>query len=87
MFKHVELLPERLHPEITRRYFFPPHVSSRLCVAFDENARVQEIFRYVGKAAFKGLERGGGVPVWEVVDESGVAALLSHHHAAEWWRA
>ncbi|MBS1153433.1 MAG: hypothetical protein H6Q89_5131, partial [Myxococcaceae bacterium] len=68
-----------------RRYFFPPE-PIRLTVAFTEAGEVAELFRYAGRVIFKGLEKGGGIGVWELVSGSGVAALLGRYHGVQWYR-
>jgi hypothetical protein len=83
--RQVELDPATLHQEISRRYFFPPE-PLRLTVAFHRDGRLGEVFRYVGRALFKGLEGRGGVRVWELLGESGFYPLLALHHAPLWFR-
>lgn len=64
IFRGVELLPDNLHPDIRRRYFFPPQ-PMRLIVAYAPDGPVKEIFRDAGRVAFKGFERQGGIRIWE----------------------
>ncbi|MBI3181304.1 MAG: hypothetical protein HYZ28_04095 [Myxococcales bacterium] len=87
VFLRLELEPRSLHPEIQRRYFFPPGVPIDLLVAFHPYGTVAEIFRCAGRVQFKGLERPGGIGVWELLGELGVGAMLAEHHGAEWFRA
>jgi len=84
-FRQVEVPPQQLHHDILRRYFFPPE-PIRLTVAFTEAGEVAELFRYAGRVIFKGLEKGGGIGVWELVSGSGVAALLGRYHGVQWYR-
>ncbi|MHB8879638.1 MAG: hypothetical protein ACYC8T_38605, partial [Myxococcaceae bacterium] len=80
-----DLDPAELHPELQRRYFFPPG-ALRLVAAFHPDGRPAELFRFAGRVLFKGLERAGGIGVWEIVGEAGVGALLAQHHGAGWFR-
>ncbi len=84
LFRELEVMPQSLHPEIRKRYYFPP-TPVRLLLGFEPQKKtLVEIFRYVGRVMFKGLERSGGIAVWELVDEAGVGSLLTHHHGVEW---
>jgi hypothetical protein len=85
VFRKIDLQPGELHPNIQRRFFFPP-TPVRLLASFQAFGTLAELFRYVGKVMFKGLERSGGIGVWELVDEAGVGALLAEHHAAQWFK-
>ncbi|MFY0529985.1 hypothetical protein ACN28I_44735 [Archangium gephyra] len=85
-FCQVEVAPDTLHPDIHQRYFFPPE-PLKLTVGFHPTGELAEVFRYAGRVMFKGLERKGGMGVWELVDEHGVGRLFARHHASEWLRA
>lgn len=85
VFRRREVDPGRLHPDLHRRYFFPPE-PIRLVIAYHPHGSPAEMFRYAGKVMFKGLEKSGGIGIWELVDEAGVGALLAQHHGAEWFR-
>jgi hypothetical protein len=85
-FCQLEVVPETLHPEIRERYFFAPE-TLRLTVGFHPTGELAEVFRFAGRVMFKGLERKGGLGVWELVDEHGVGRLFARHHASEWLRA
>ncbi|PTL80487.1 hypothetical protein DAT35_28030 [Vitiosangium sp. GDMCC 1.1324] len=85
LFCQFELAPEALHPDIRERYFFPPE-PLRLTVGFHPTGELAEVFRFAGRVMFKGLERKGGLGVWELVEEHGVGRLFARHHASEWLR-
>ncbi|HYO54725.1 hypothetical protein [Archangium sp.] len=85
-FCQFQVAPETLHPEIHERYYFPPE-PLRLTVGFHPTGELAEVFRFAGRVMFKGLERKGGMGVWELVDEHGVGRLFARHHASEWLRA
>lgn len=72
--------------DFERHLFFPPE-PLRLTVGFHPAGELAEVFRYVGRVRFKGLERKGGMGVWVLVDEHCVGRLFARHHASEWLRA
>lgn len=82
-FIQREVKPEELHPEIRERFFFPPE-PLRLTLSYNRAGKLSEVFRYAGRAAFKDMERSGGIGVYELVDEAGVGAMLAEHHGASW---
>jgi hypothetical protein len=86
VFRTLDVAVSSLHAEIQRRYFFP-EPTVRLVLGYHPDGRLAEIFRFAGKVLFKGLEKSGGIGVWEVVGELGIGALLAQHHAAHWFRA
>ncbi|QRO00430.1 hypothetical protein JRI60_16055 [Archangium violaceum] len=86
LFCQLQVAPETLHPEIHERYFLPPE-PLRLTVGFHPTGELAEVFRFAGRVMFKGLERKGGLGVWEWVDLHGVGRLFARHHASEWLRA
>jgi hypothetical protein len=85
-FREIELRPEALHPEVRRQLFFGD-APCQLAVGFDEARRPVDLFRLAGRALFKGFERGGGIPVWELVCDPAVEDLLARYHAAAWFGA
>ena len=84
-FRDLELDSSSFAAEIQQRYFLP-RGSVRLVASFDSNRTLAEVFRFAGKVMFKGLEKGGGINIWELVNEAGIGALLAKHHAAAWWK-
>ncbi len=86
IFKELDVDPATLHAELRKRYFFPP-APFRLLLGYEINSRqLVDVFRLAGRVMFKGFERTGGIPVWEIVSESPVAALFAQHHATDWLR-
>lgn len=67
--RRAEVPPQGIPEELRRRWFFGGGPET-LLACFRPDGRLAELFRYVGKAAFKGL---GDVPVWELCGEAGVA--------------
>jgi hypothetical protein len=62
---------------VSARWFFPPG-TLKLVAVLERDGSVGSLFRYVGRAAFKGL---GEVKVWELCAETGAAAALWRAHA------
>jgi hypothetical protein len=71
--RRVELQPEEVPASLQGLYWFGAEPQS-LVACFDREGRVVELFRRVGRAAFKGL---GGVTVWELCAEVGGPASLA----------
>jgi len=83
LFRELTVSPDALHAAIRERYFFPPE-PLHFVAAFDRAERMAELFRFAGRAMFKGFERQGGIGIWELVSESGVAELIARHHGPAW---
>jgi hypothetical protein len=86
-FRTLEIGPDALHADIRAKYFFPAGEKLKLVASFTPFGELQEVFRYAGRVMFKGFERKGGIPVWELVDEFGIGALFGRYHAATWFRS
>jgi hypothetical protein len=71
--RRAEVPPQRIPEELRRRWFFG-NGPETLVACFHLDGRLAEVFRYVGKAAFKGI---GDVPVWELCDETGAGVALA----------
>jgi hypothetical protein len=71
--RRVEVAPPAIPEELRRRWFFGTGPET-LVACFHPDGRLAELFRYVGKAAFKGL---GDVPVWELCAEAGAGVALA----------
>lgn len=83
IFRDLEVDPALLHPELHARFFLPPE-PLQLVLGYSPERRLAEVFRYVGRALFKGLEAKGGVRVWELLDRPDFVALLERHHGEAW---
>ncbi len=68
----VELDPAEV-PAALRAFFYFGAEPQSLVICFDEGGKARQLFRRVGRAAFKGL---GGVTVWELCAEGGGPAAL-----------
>ncbi len=82
VIRRIELDPAAV-PETARANWFYGAERQSLVVCFHPDGRVGELFRRVGRAAFKGL---GGVTVWELCAEHGGPALLVHLLGRSWLR-
>ncbi len=65
-----------------RRLEFSAAARDSAVAAFHPDGRVAELFRYAGKAAFKGLAE---VPVWEICDDAGAAGALGRMLGPTWF--
>jgi hypothetical protein len=83
IFREREVDPASLHPELHARFFLAPE-PLQLILGYSADEKLVEVFRYVGRALFKGLEAQGGVRVWELVDHPAFVSLLALHHAQGW---
>ena len=79
--RRIELMPEEL-PEAIRTEWFYGTDRQSLVICFHPDGRVAELFRRVGRAAFKGL---GGVTVWELCAEQGGPARLVQLLGRSWF--
>jgi hypothetical protein len=72
-------------PEALRARWFFGDEPEELVICFHPGGRgrVAELFRRVGRAAFKGL---GGVVVWELCAEDGGPGALANQLGQGWWR-
>jgi hypothetical protein len=80
--RRIELEPAEVPEEARANWFYGAERQS-LVVCFHPDGRVGELFRRVGRAAFKGL---GGVTVWELCAEQGGPALLVHLLGRSWFQ-
>jgi hypothetical protein len=71
--RRAEVPPDEIPGELRRRWFFGTGPET-LVACFHPDGRLAELFRYAGKAAFKGLE---DVPVWELCAEAGAGVALA----------
>jgi len=60
----------------------------RLAMAVSSSARsLQDLFVFAGRALFKGMEKEGGLGIFEVVSrESRFFSLLAQHHLEDFLR-
>jgi hypothetical protein len=70
--RRVELETRDVPPDLARQAWFGPGTES-LVATFHLDGRPAELFRFAGRAWFKGL---GEVPVWEIAADSGPPAAL-----------
>lgn len=80
--RRVTVDPETLPAALTARWFYGEEPLD--LIACLEGTRVAELFRRVGRAAFKGL---GGVVVWELGAEDGGPGALADALGARWREA
>ena len=80
-----ELDVTALHPDIQSEFVFPQQHLQLVLVAHTESGELTDLFVYSGRALFKGLEKRGGLGVWELVPRrSPLAMLLGRWHLPQW---
>ncbi len=79
--RRIELDPEQIPPDLAGRWWFGLG-SQSLVASFHPDGRMAELFRYVGKASFKGL---GDVRVWELCADTAGPAALARALGAGWF--
>jgi hypothetical protein len=87
LFLRRDLSVADMHPALREKFVFPMS-TLRLVMAVSTSAQsLQDLFVFVGRALFKGLERQGGMGIFEVVSrESRFFALLAEHHLKDFLR-
>jgi len=80
--RRVELAPADVPADLASRWWFGAGQET-LVACFHPDGRPAELFRHVGKAAFKGLP---DVPVWELCADVGGPATLFRALGASWFR-
>ena len=80
-----ELPVQALHPALLDRFVVPQTQLQLVCLVGRSSMSLLELFVYAGRALFKGLEKRGGLGVWEIVPRSSdFFALLAQHHVGHW---
>ena len=80
-----ELPVQALHPELQGRFVFPQQNLQCICLVGRSSMALTELFVFAGRALFKGLEKRGGLGVFEIVPRSSdFFALLAQHHVGQW---
>ena len=80
-----ELPAQALHPELQGRFVFPQTQLQLVCLVGRSSMSLMELFVYAGRALFKGLEKRGGLGVYEIVPRSSdFFALVAQHHVGAW---
>jgi len=74
-----------LHVSINERFVFPMHTLRLVAAVAPAGQTLQELYVYVGRALFKGLEKTGGLSVYEMVPASSAFfSLLAQQHVPRW---
>ena len=79
--RRLTVPPERIPEELKARWFFGEGPQD--LVVCGRGNRVEEMFRRVGRASFKGL---GGVVVWELCAETGGPGALAAALGTSWFK-
>jgi hypothetical protein len=84
-FLRREVQVADLAPPLQERFVFP-NPSLRLVMAIaSEGQALRHLFVFVGRALFRGLEKQGGLGVYEMIArENPLFGLLAEHHLPRW---
>ncbi len=80
--RRLELGPAAIPERLRERWWFGSEPQT-LVACFQPDGRPAELFRQVGRAAFRGI---GDVPVWEICADTGAPAALAGALAPAWFR-
>jgi hypothetical protein len=84
-FLRREIPVKDLHAAIQERFLFPMQTLSLMAGVATGTLSMEELYVYAGRALFKGLEKTGGLGVYEIVPPSSqLFSLLAQHHLAAW---
>jgi hypothetical protein len=76
---------QALHASILDKFVFSQQSLQLCCLVGSSSMALAELFVFSGRAIFKGLEKKGGLGVWELVSRKSVFfSLLAEHHVGTW---
>jgi hypothetical protein len=85
LFLRRTLAVRDLHPAITEQFVFPVQRLSLVAAVAPAAHSLHEIYVHAGRALFKGLEKTGGLGVYEIIPSSSAFfTLLAQHHLPAW---
>jgi hypothetical protein len=74
-----------LHARLNEKFIFPQQQLSLVMVAERQSQDLSELFVFSGRALFRGLEKEGGLAVYEMIPRSSpFFQLLAAHHVGKW---
>jgi hypothetical protein len=74
-----------LHPSIVDQFVFPAQRLSVVAAVAPAAHSLHELYVHVGRALFRGLEKTGGLGVYEIIPSSSAFfTLLAQHHLPVW---
>jgi hypothetical protein len=74
-----------LHARLNEKFIFPQQHLSLVMVAERQSQELSELFVFSGRALFRGLEKEGGLGVYEMIPcSSPFFQLLAAHHVGKW---
>ena len=85
LFLRRDLAIPALHASLQQRFVFPLPPLAMVAGVSHTTGGLDELFIYVGRAIFKGLESSAGLAIWELVPPQGALfPLVAQHHVAAW---
>ena len=74
-----------LHARLNEKFIFPQQQLSLVMVVERQSQDLSELFVFSGRALFRGLEKEGGLGVYEMIPRtSPFFQLLAEHHVGKW---
>ncbi|GAC1598750.1 MAG: hypothetical protein NVS4B10_09430 [Myxococcales bacterium] len=87
LFLEREVPVAQLHATLRDRFVFPMSSLKLVAAVSEQGPALHELYVHAGRALFKGLEKTGGLGVYELVaPRSAFATLIAQHHLAAWLR-
>ena len=84
-FLRREIDVAALAPALQERFVFPNPTLRLVIAVASASQSLQHLFVFVGRALFRGLEKQGGLGVYEMVArENPLFSLLAKHHVPQW---
>jgi len=85
LFLRRSIAVQDLHPAIGDQFVFPAQRLSLVAAVAPAAHSLHELYVHVGRALFKGLEKTGGLGVYEIIPSSSAFfTLLAQHHLPGW---
>ena len=85
LFLRRSIAVRDLHPSIADQFVFPAHHLSLVAAVAPAAHSLHELYVHAGRALFRGLEKTGGLGVYEIIPSSSAFfTLLAQHHLPAW---
>jgi hypothetical protein len=87
LFLEREVPVAQLHAALRDRFVFPMESLKMIAAVSEQGPSLHELYVYAGRALFKGLEKSGGLGVYELIGpRAAFTSLIAQHHLPAWLR-
>jgi class 3 adenylate cyclase len=87
LFLEREVPVAQLHAALRDRFVFPMESLKLIAAVSEQGPSLHELYVYAGRALFKGLEKTGGLGVYELIaPRAPFASMIAQHHLPVWLR-